>query len=144
TERIYKAFYGPPKRDRTFFHGHSYTAHPLGAAAALATLRLVKNIKLIEKTRHKAHILKDELRQLLGLSHVESIRQAGLMAGVELSAPPAKRIGAKICKKLLSRGIWVRPLGDTIVLMPPPVISDADLRRMVRQVGNVILHEFKT
>jgi len=152
TNAIYKAFLGPRNAPRTFFHGHSYTAHPLGAAVALANLHQIKSINLLEITRRKAHLMKDELKALKHLPFVGSVRQAGLMAGVELVKnnarnqpfPPQLRMGARICKKLLSYGIWVRPLGDVIVLIPPPIITDRDLRTLVRSIGNVILHECKT
>ncbi|MCB4756579.1 MAG: adenosylmethionine--8-amino-7-oxononanoate transaminase [Elusimicrobia bacterium] len=149
TEKIFRAFYGPPEKSRTFFHGHTYTAHPLGAAVAVANLKLIKSEKLIEKSHHKAHLMKEELEALLELPRVGSIRQAGLMAGIELVRnkktkepyPSHWRMGARICKGLLSHGIWLRPLGDTVVLLPPPVISDPDLTRLIRSLRTVILHE---
>jgi adenosylmethionine-8-amino-7-oxononanoate aminotransferase len=149
TEKIYRAFRGPYDKFKTFFHGHSYTAHPLGCAAALANLRLIKSAKLLEKTRQKAHLLKMEIRSLSGLSHVGSIRQAGLMAGVELVEdkrtdkpyPAGRRMGHRVCKGLLRDGIWLRPLGNVIVIMPPPVISDGDLRRLVRKLKTAISNE---
>lgn len=139
TERVFRAFYGPLRTGRTFFHGHSYTGHPLGAAAAVANLKVIKQSKLIEKTRRKAHILSKELKALESLPVVGRISQAGLMAGIELQGfPTSARTGARICKKLLSYGIWMRPLGDVLVIMPPPVISEKDLRRLVRTVRHVL------
>jgi adenosylmethionine---8-amino-7-oxononanoate aminotransferase len=151
TERVFNAFWGPIAQKKTFFHGHSYTAHPLGAAAALANLELIDNIKLLEKTRRKAQIMKDELQSIARLPHVGSVRQAGLMAGVELVEnkdekkpyPTTERRGARVCKALLSRGVWLRPLGEVIVIMPPPVISDQALRRLLCSLKDVILHETK-
>lgn len=140
TENIYRAFKGPVKKMRTFFHGHSYTAHPLGAAVAVANLGLIRKSKLLEKSTHLAHLMKVELQALEGLSAVKEIRQAGLMAGVELKGLS----GAKVCKKLLNQGVWLRPLGNTIVLMPPPIITGSDLKRIIRRLKSVILHEFKT
>jgi adenosylmethionine-8-amino-7-oxononanoate aminotransferase len=138
TERVYRAFWGPPSAGRTFFHGHSYTAHPLGAAVAVANLKLIQKTKLLEKTRQLAQIMRDELRPLEGLESVGSIRQAGLMAGIELVR---KGMGVRVCAALLKRGFWLRPLGDVVVVMPPPVISARDLRRLLRNVNDVILHE---
>jgi adenosylmethionine-8-amino-7-oxononanoate aminotransferase len=138
TERVFRAFRAPVEKGKTFFHGHSYTGHPLGCAVARASLRLIHRTKLLEKTRRKAHLLKDELQQLSSLSPVASVRQAGLMAGVELVKPGAARA---VCKRLLSSGIWLRPLGNVVVIMPPPVIADADLRRLVRSLRAAILHE---
>jgi len=140
TERVFRAFRAPYEQFKTFFHGHSYTANPLGCAVARANLKLIDRTKLLEKTRRKAHLLKDELQAYLELPIVGSIRQAGLMAGVELVSD--KRIGASVCRRLLSSGIWLRPLGNVVVIMPPPVISDRDLRRLARRLRDVLLHEF--
>jgi adenosylmethionine---8-amino-7-oxononanoate aminotransferase len=142
TDAVFRAFYGPISEMKTFFHGHSYTAHPLGAAVAVASLRLVKTSKLLEKSRQKAHLLSGELKRISLLPQVHSVRQAGLMAGVELRAyPPKWRIGARVCKRLLKMGIWIRPLGNTLVVMPPPIISAPLLRRLVRSLGQAIARE---
>jgi adenosylmethionine-8-amino-7-oxononanoate aminotransferase len=142
TQKIFNAFVGAPAQMKTFFHGHSYTGHNLGAAVALANLKLIKSTKLLEKTRQKAHLLRKELYRLTLLPAVKSIRQAGLMAGVEIGPyPSSKRMGARVCRRLLSKGIWLRPLGDTIVVMPPPIISDGDLVRLVRELENAIAIE---
>lgn len=148
-ERIFRAFYGPLQKHRTFFHGHSYTAHPLGAAVALANLRLIERSKLLEKVRQKAHLIMNELDGLKRLACVGSVRQAGLMIGVELvknkatgeSYPYYLRRGARVCKALLSKGIWLRPLGDVVVLMPPPIMTGAQLKYLVRSLKDVLLHE---
>jgi adenosylmethionine-8-amino-7-oxononanoate aminotransferase len=135
TERVFQAFRAPYDQFKTFFHGHSYTAHPLGCAVAIASLRLIKSSKLLEKTRRNAHVLRDELALLSKFPFVGSVRQAGLMAGVELSTPPARRIGARVCRRLLEQGLWLRPIGNTIVVMPPLIISERALRRLVRGLG---------
>jgi adenosylmethionine-8-amino-7-oxononanoate transaminase len=141
TERVYRAFYGPLRKNSTFFHGHSYTGHPLGAAVARANLQVIQRTKLLEKTRESAHLMRDELRSFEALPAVKSVRQAGLMAGVELAE---KGMGKRVCRGLLKKGIWLRPLSDTVVIMPPPVISQKDLRFLLATLKNVILHESKT
>lgn len=152
TENFFRAFYAPISQGRTFFHGHSYTAHPLGAVAALANLKLIKSMKLLEKTRRLAQVLKDELQDLIDLQAVGSIRQAGLMVGIELVQDKTtmkpidtqKRVGARLCRALLDDGIWMRPLGNTLVLMPAPIIRESELRFLVRSVKKGILRETQT
>ncbi|MBV9079671.1 MAG: adenosylmethionine--8-amino-7-oxononanoate transaminase, partial [Elusimicrobia bacterium] len=142
TGEVFRAFRAPVKQGRTFFHGHSYTGHPLGAAAALENLRLIQSTRMVERVRSKARLLKMELQSLEPLSRVGSIRQAGLMVGVELvqdkrtnaPLPAARRTGAAVCRRLLGDGIWLRPLGDTVVIMPPAVTSDSDVVRIVRRL----------
>lgn len=135
TERVYRAFYGPMRKNNTFFHGHSYTGHPLGAAVALATLKTVSTVKLLEKTRKSAHLMKDELRSFEDLPTVKSIRQAGLMAGVELAETGMAK---RVCRALLKKGIWLRPLGATVVIMPPPIISPKDLRLLLTALKDAV------
>lgn len=152
TEKIYRAFCAPYEKFKTFFHGHSYTGHPLGCAVARANLKLIKTSKLLEKSRRMAHLLSMEIRSLSELSQVGSVRQAGLMVGVELVQdkrthkpyPIGRRIGARICKRLLNNGIWLRPLGNVIVIMPPPVVSERDVKRLVRSLKTAISNECAT
>jgi adenosylmethionine-8-amino-7-oxononanoate aminotransferase len=140
TNRVYRAFYGPARKNNTFFHGHSYTGNPLGAAAARATLRVIRRSKLLEKTRESAHLMRDELRRFETMPGVLSVRQAGLMAGVELMRPGMAK---RVCAAMLRKGVWLRPLGETVVVMPPPVITRRDLRSLFERLRNVILHESK-
>jgi adenosylmethionine-8-amino-7-oxononanoate aminotransferase len=142
TDAVYQAFRAPADQMRTFFHGHSYTAHPLGCAVAVANLKLIRSSKLLEKTRRNAHILRDELALLAALPFVGSIRQAGLMAGVELAASFSRGAGARVCRRLLEKNLWLRPIGNVVVIMPPPVISERDLRRLVRALGAAIRDEW--
>jgi len=150
TETVFRAFRAPVKEGRTFFHGHSYTAHPMGSAVALENLKVIRDEKTVVVARRKSILLRNELRRLADHPHVGSIRQAGLMVGVELVAdrngdvrfPAARRAGAAVCRRLLTDGIWLRPLGDTVVIFPPAVISDGDLRQVVRALEAAINHEF--
>jgi len=151
-ESIFKVFLGPLQEGRTFFHGHSYTAHPLGAAVAVENIRVIEKIKLLEKTRQKAKLMKNELMRLAELSHVGSIRQSGLMAGIELVKnkvtkqpyAPRLRMGARVCEALKSDGIWLRPLGDVLVVMPPLVIGSHEIKKLIQAVKRAILHETET
>jgi adenosylmethionine-8-amino-7-oxononanoate aminotransferase len=142
TERVFEAFRGPAAQMKTFFHGHSYTAHPLGCAVGTANLKLIKSSKLLEKTRRNAHVLRDELTRLTDLSYVASIRQTGLMAGVELNTDPKLRRGARVCGRALERGLWLRPVGNVVVIMPPPVIGPFELRKLVRTFAAALRDEF--
>lgn len=141
TQAVFQAFRAPAAQGRTFFHGHSYTAHPLGCAVGIANLHLFQSTKLLEKVRRQAHIFKDELARLAQLPSVRSIRQTGLMAGIELLFPPGVRMGARVCHRLLEKGLWLRPIGNVIVVMPPLVISIRELKRLVRGLGEAIQDE---
>jgi len=139
TRKIFDAFLGEPWEGRTFFHGHTYTGNPLACAAALASLDLFERNDLIAAVAQKAESLRRMLDGVKDLPHVGDIRQRGFMAGIELVEDPqtrrpfdaTKRIGAAVCARLRRHGVLLRPLGDVIVLMPPPAMGLDDLKTIV-------------
>jgi adenosylmethionine-8-amino-7-oxononanoate aminotransferase len=139
TQQIFDAFLGEPWEGRTFFHGHTYTGNPLACAAALASLDLFERNDLVAAVANKAELLRQMLDGLKDFPHVGDIRQRGLMAGVELVSnretrggfDARKRVGAAVCARLRRHGVILRPLGDVIVLMPPPAMGLDDLEIIV-------------
>ena len=147
TDEIYNAFLGRYDTYRHFFHGHTYTGHALGCAAALATLGLLADGRIVKAVENKAEILRAALEPLGAHPHVGDIRQTGLMCGIEIVAdrltkatfPPGERIGYHICLSLRDRGIFLRPLGDVIVLMPPLSSTEDELRHLASSVRAAIV-----
>ncbi|MEI7956726.1 MAG: adenosylmethionine--8-amino-7-oxononanoate transaminase [Verrucomicrobiota bacterium] len=132
TGAIYDAFLGDG--GRAFYYGHSFTAHPLGCAAALASLEVFENERTLEALPAKIEHLRQGLATLKSRHPViHAIRQCGLIAGIELRQPdgshfpPAARIGEAICLAARRHGLLTRPILDTLVLLPPLVISPAEL-----------------
>ncbi len=150
TDRVYEAFLGRYDEYRHFFHGHTYTGNALGCAAALATLGLLADGAIVGAVGQKANVLRESLEPLSAHRHVGEIRQAGLMCGIELVAdrqtkasfPPGDRNGYHICLALRERGIFLRPLGDVIVLMPPLSSTDAELRHLAASLTAAIVERF--
>jgi adenosylmethionine-8-amino-7-oxononanoate aminotransferase len=149
TEEIFAAFLGEYKEFKTFFHGHTYTANPLGCAVALASLELFQKEKILERIRPKiAYVERRLANELTSLAHVGEARQQGFMIGIELvedrerrrSYPPESRIGHKVILEARRRGVIIRPLGDIIILMPPLAISDEELKTLL----DVTLESIKT
>ena len=142
TERIYEAFLGEHTQHRTFFHGHTYTGNALACAAGIASLEVFKNERVLERIGELSARLASLLAPLAELAHVGEVRQRGLMVGIELVAdratrrayPPEERRGRKVCQAARKHGVWLRPLGDVVVLMPPYCISDESLVRLVDAV----------
>lgn len=141
TERIYEAFLGNPAEDRTFFHGHTYTGNALACAAGLASLEVFRKDRVLERIGDLASRLAALLAPVAELPHVGQVRQRGLMVGIELVADPygrpyaaEERRGWKVCLAARRRGVWIRPLGDVVVLMPPYCISDDSLMRLAEAV----------
>jgi adenosylmethionine---8-amino-7-oxononanoate aminotransferase len=148
TEEVFAAFLAPYETFRAFFHGHTYTGNPLACAVALASLGVFRDERTLERVRPLAVGLGERLAtDVAPLPHVGDVRRQGLMVGIELVAepgtptpyPPAARMGRRVTRAARERGVVIRPLGDTIVLMPPLAIAGADLDRLVDVVREAIL-----
>jgi adenosylmethionine-8-amino-7-oxononanoate aminotransferase len=146
TQKIFDAFLGEYEQFKTFFHGHSYTSNQLGAAAALASLDVLRTKQSIRARQQLERELHDELESLWALPGVGDIRRAGLVAGIELvrdwrTREPfdlRERVGARVCEAMAKRGVLTRPIGNVIVLMPPFCTTTAQLRKMVGALREAI------
>ena len=139
TEAIYEGFLGRHEEFRTFFHGHTYTGNPLACAAALATLRLFEQERTLELLEEKIALLGELLEPIAAMPGVAEVRRRGFMTGIELEGFPLEaRAGHQVTLEARRRGAIVRPLGDTIVLMPPLAITTAELRRLLAITAEAI------
>jgi adenosylmethionine-8-amino-7-oxononanoate aminotransferase len=136
-ESVYEAFLGAPSAARTFFHGHSYTANPLCCAAAIANLDLMERRGTVAHAARVGERLGDLLKPLAEYDGVREIRRIGTMTGVEVSSV-GERTGFAVCQAARRRGVWVRPLGDVVVLMPPLAIGDDDLELLCAVVDESV------
>ncbi len=140
TARIYEAFLGDYAERKTFFYGHSYTASALGCAAARASLAIFREENVLGRLRGQIEHFSELLAtRLAPMRHVAQICQCGFIAGIELMADPEKgqpfpweaQTGARVCVAARAHGLLTRPVGDTLVLMPPYCITGAELERAV-------------
>ncbi len=146
TDEIWRAFLGTYAESKTFFHGHTYGGNPLGAAAALATLDVFEEERTLEQMPAKEARLDEHLARIARLPHVGDVRRRGLIAAVELVAdvetkepyPWTQRRGQRVCDYALTEGVWIRPLGNVVVLMPPLSISMEQIDRIGEAVGRGI------
>ncbi len=133
--KVYSAFLGSYSELKTFFHGHTFTGNPLACAVALKSLQLFKQDNLLAKLQPKIAWLERRLDGFKSLAHVGDVRQSGLAAGIELVEnketgepyPWEQKIGIRVCLEARKRGVFSRPLGNTIVIFPPLVISNNEL-----------------
>jgi adenosylmethionine---8-amino-7-oxononanoate aminotransferase len=140
TETVYEAFLGAPEEQRTFFHGHTYTGNPLACAAALASLDVFEEERTIERLQPKIELLWERLREIEAMPEVAEVRGRGFMVGIDLGAhDPALRMGHRVTLAARERGALVRPLGDTVVLVPPLAISDEELGQLLDIVAESIV-----
>ena len=146
TRAVFEAFLGEYDEFRTFFHGHSFTGNQVGAAAALASLELLRDREGVQRRRQLERILAEELKGLWRLSGVGDIRQEGLVAGIELvrdwkTRGPfdlKERVGIRVCEAMARRGVLTRPIGSVIVLMPPYCMTPAQVRRCVAALAESV------
>ncbi len=147
TDEIYSAFLGEFKDLKTFFHGHSYTGNPLACAAAIACLDLFEKEQVLKHLEKKIEILETWLKELSHLKHVGDVRNAGMMAGVELvknkkTKEPydwIEKMGWRIAYHARDNGVFIRPLGNVIVIMPPLSISQQNLKRLLKVIKDSIV-----
>ena len=133
SERVYQGFLSLEPR-HTFFHGHSFTANPLGCAAALASLDLLEQ----QPERHRGFEDRHRplLQQLAQDSRVQKPRLLGSIAAFDLVSANVQAaegylnpIGRQLQRRVLASGVFLRPLGQVVYLLPPLSISDAQLER---------------
>jgi adenosylmethionine-8-amino-7-oxononanoate aminotransferase len=136
-EEVYAAFLGTPAEARTFFHGHSYTANPLCCAAAIANLGLMAERETVSHAARVGERIGELTKSLSLYDGVREIRRIGTMTGIEVS-PVGERTGFAVCQEARRRGVWVRPLGVVVVLMPPLAIGDDDLTLLCSVVDDSI------
>jgi len=135
TEAVYRAFLGRFDEYKAFFHGHTYTANPLACAVALENLALYRKKNLLAHVRARAAQMAAELAPLRGHPRVRDIRQIGLMCGIEIGPyKPSERMGLRVCEEAIRRGVWLRPLGDVLVLLPPLAITPKEMHFFTKTV----------
>lgn len=144
TNAVYDHFRGPYPEYRTFFHGHTYTGNPLAVAAALATLDVIEETRLVERLPGRAAELR---RALEAVAHpcIHERRHLGMMGGLVLRRPdgsgfPAEaRVGHRVSLAARKHGAIVRNLGDTVMLMPPLVMEAPELHALTRAVESALV-----
>ena len=146
TPEIESAFCGPVEEKRTLYHGHTYTGNALGCAAALACLDLFETRDLLNHIAASAEIVRRGLEPLRAHPNVLDIRQRGLMLGIELCQDRqrrepfdfSKRTAAEFCVSLRERGIWLRPLGDVLIVMPIPATPHVQIESLITELVSAL------
>lgn len=148
TQRVYDIFLAErPGERRAFYHGHTFTGHPLGCAAALASLALFETDRVLAQLPARIDRLHSGLAGFLaGHPNVGDVRQRGMMVGLELVAEratatpfPADAVtGARVCAAARRHGVLLRPLGDVLVLMPPLSVTLEEIDHLVAAVEHAV------
>jgi len=123
-----------------FFHGYTYSGHPLAAAAGLATLDVYEDEGLYQRATELAPYWEEAVHGLRGLPHVIDIRNLGMVAAIELAARPDAP-GARamdVFHTAFDEGILIRVTGDVIALSPPLIISRAQIDELIDHLSQII------
>ncbi len=146
TADIYNEFLGELADKRTFYHGHSYTGNQLACAAALANLKIFREEETIRNLAPKIDAIRTNLKMIGNLSHVGDARQCGMIVGIELMMdkktktpyPWEQSMGAKVCMQARKHLLFIRPVGDVVVFMPPLSSTVDEINQMLAIVHRSI------
>jgi beta-alanine--pyruvate transaminase len=136
---IYDTFMSGPAGIE-LFHGYTYSGHPIACAAALATLEVFQEQKILEHAASVQSYWEDAVHSLKGLPHVTDLRSIGMIAGIELESIPGKP-GARAFsafKQAFADGILIRTTGDIIAMSPPLVIEKKHIDELFGKLTTVL------
>ncbi|HWM29470.1 MAG TPA: aspartate aminotransferase family protein [Woeseiaceae bacterium] len=137
---IYDTFMTGPDAAIEFFHGYTYSGHPLAAAAGCATLDVYREEGLFERARDLEKTFEDALHSLKGEPHVIDVRNLGLIGAVELDPlagqPTARAMNA--FRRCFDDGVIIRTTGDTLAFSPPLIIEESQIEEVVECVRGAL------
>jgi len=139
-DNIYQAFYDDYDKLSAFLHSHSYTGNAMGCRAALATLDIFQEDKVIDNNRRLSALMMQSVEELREHPHVGEIRQQGMILAIEMVKdkhnktpyPWQERRGLTVYRHGLANGVLLRPLGNVVYFMPPYVITPEQITHMGR------------
>lgn len=132
TGRVARGIEGP------FMHGPTFMANPLACAVACESLALLMEGNVLGRIAEIESILREELSPLAAARGVRDVRVLGAIGVVEMAEPVDM---ASIQRRFVEEGVWVRPFGRLVYVMPPYVISDEDLRTLCGALARVVTGE---
>jgi len=127
-------------RTRTLFHGHSYTANPIACAAGVASLALLDE-NSVERRREIGWSHRAAATGLQLLNGVRNVRVLGTVMALDLVSRDAgylSAVGPALNRFALGRGVLLRPLGNTVYILPPYCSSDEDLARAYDAIADFV------
>ena len=137
---IYRAFYSD-KTQQGFLHSHSYTGNPLACSAALACLKIFETENVLEKNIERSQDLTNAFAWAKADSRIEHWRQQGMILAFDLKKENIKNISSfprEMFSKGLEEGILIRPISNTIYVMPPYILSSEETMQMGKAVERAL------
>ncbi|WP_034348742.1 aspartate aminotransferase family protein [Noviherbaspirillum massiliense] len=141
-QEIHDAFMqAAPENAIEFFHGYTYSGHPLASAAAIAAIKVYKEEGLFDRAAAMAPYFEDAAHSLKGLPYVKDVRNLGLVCGIELEGIPGKptaRAFDVFLKCFWDKNVLIRTTGDIIALSPPLIIDKAQIDQLFGTIAEVL------
>jgi adenosylmethionine-8-amino-7-oxononanoate aminotransferase len=139
TRRIFDAFLGNYHYNKHLYHGHTFTGHPVGCAAALTNIEIYRNHNLTRQIKLSSKYIASRLLEFSNSPIVGDIRHRGMLVGIELTKNNKPVISLKnkeiinyfIMQESLKMGVHLRPLGNIILLIPPLGVGKTDLEKLL-------------
>ena len=146
SEKIYNSFLGKFNDLKHLFHGHTFTGNPIAAAVANENLKLYEKTKLIKKIKKTSKVFEKRIDELFKLDIVGDVRHKGMLMGIELvknkskktPISPKKSINKIFFEEGKRNGIYLRTLGNIVMLVPPLAISENELDLLIEQTIQTI------
>ena len=151
SEEVFQVFHGEQWEYKHLLHGHTFTGNPIIMRSALENIRLIKEKNVIEEARRKIPYIERRVYELLEDDFVGDVRGRGFMWGIELvkegreSFPPQVLAGWRVTLEMWKRGVFIRPLGDTLVLNLPLSVREKEIDLVVETLKESlkVLRKFK-
>lgn len=141
TSAIYDEFMKGSDKITEFMHGYTYSGHPLACAAAIATLDVFQDEKILENARKMAPVFGDAFHSLKGHPRVKDIRNIGMLAAVQLEEQPGDDpyyYSREVSYELFRQGVFIRHNGHNLIISPPLILDANHIDRMVTLTGDII------
>lgn len=147
TDEIYDAFYADYSSGRAFMHSHTYSGNPLGCSAAIAVQGILQNTDVLEKAQERGVYLYARLMETFGDNpNVGEIRSIGLINAIELvedreskkGFDSSLRMGYRIYRNALTKGLLLRPLGNVLYFNPPLIINESEIDAAVERCAAAV------
>lgn len=140
-ERIFQSHYSED-RSKTFFHSSSYTANPIACAVAAANLELWQAGEVLTKIQHIASIQAKKLADMSNVNNLVNLRQCGTIAAMDIRVEDSgylSEIGTQLYLQFQESGVLLRPLGNTIYILPPYCMTEADFNTVYDVIADAVL-----
>jgi beta-alanine--pyruvate transaminase len=137
---VFDAFMTGPEEAIDFFHGYTYSGHPVACAASIATLEVYKDEGLLTRAAELAPYWEEAVHSLKGLPHVIDVRNIGLIGAVEFDPVPGEPMQRAHTRfvEAFERGLLVRATGDIIALSPPLIIEKKEIDQLIDIFAGVL------